>query len=133
MSAVARPSAPARRSSMSTANCAASSRLLERTPVNCASLRVSEMKRSRAFTSASCPRPPVSSMWKLKPALAPSPRTAGGSSTSTRASRIFDSAALARLAMASAVWSGPGRSSQGFNLMKARPDPWSPPVPVETL
>jgi hypothetical protein len=60
MSDVARLSAPARASSMSTANSGVSSRLLLRTFTSSGRLPSSSMTWSRAFTSASWPRPLMS-------------------------------------------------------------------------
>ncbi|MCY1218167.1 hypothetical protein D9M72_301070 [compost metagenome] len=133
MSDVARLAAPARASSMSTANCGVSSRLLLRTFATSGRLESRSMSWSRAFTSASWPSPLMSFRWKLKPALAPSPRTAGGSSTKMRASRMVESSLLARRASSAADWPAPSRSAQSFSFTKARAELWSPFCPVITF
>ena len=68
----------------------------------------------------------MSLIMKLKPELEPRPRTAGGSMTSTRASRMEASSRVARCAISEADWPGSGRSSQVFSRTKARAEAWSP-------
>ena len=58
----------------------------------------------------------------LKPPAALMPGMAGGDTTKTRASGIFENAMFSFRMIASDVSSGPSRSSQGANPMK--------PVPV---
>ncbi|MNW16103.1 hypothetical protein D3C71_2148420 [compost metagenome] len=78
MSLYDRPSAAALRSSTSTRSSLASSRLVVRTAVSRLLLRASSRTLLVAASKALCPKPLTSLIMKLKPALDPRPRTAGG-------------------------------------------------------
>ncbi len=88
MSLYDRFSAAALRSSMSRRSSVASSKLVARSPVSSGRLRAWARNWSLAASKASCPKPFKSLSMKLKPALEPKPRTAGGCITKMRASRI---------------------------------------------
>ncbi len=104
MSPVDTPRAAALRSSTSTFSSDVSSKPVVRMLVSCGTSRAAAIRSSRAFISASWPRPFRSFSTKLMPALEPRPRTGGGSVTKMRASRMLASSRLAWRAMASADW-----------------------------
>ena len=120
------PRAAALRSSMSRRSSVASSRLVVRTPVSSPRWRMALSTRSRAASSASWPTALMSLSMKLNPELAPRPRTAGGSTMITRASRIALSSLVARWATAAADCAASGRSLQGLRRTKPRAELWSP-------